>query len=138
MRFQSHLDGSPHLLTPEKSVEVQIDLNADIAMCLDQCLEYPAERDAAMRALELTLKWAKRCRTFWEDRGDRDNALFGIVQGGMYADLRAISARQTIDIGFDGYALGGLSVGEPKKLMLEMAGSTLPPARPPRSTTRPS
>ncbi len=125
-RFQSHLDGSFHLLTPEKAMEIQIGLNADIAMCLDQCLEYPAERDAATRALELTLKWAKRCRTFWHDRGDRENALFGIVQGGMYTDLRSLSARQTVEIGFDGYALGGLSVGEPKDLMLEMADSTLP------------
>jgi len=126
VRFQSHLDGSPHLLTPEKSVQIQIGLDSDIAMCLDQCLEYPAGREAARRALELTLKWAQRCRSFWGEQGDRRNALFGIVQGGMYADLRSASARQTVAIGFDGYALGGLSVGEPKELMSEMAGSTLP------------
>ena len=126
VRFQSHLDGSPHLLTPEKSVEIQIDINADIAMCLDQCLEYPAGRGAAKQAMELTLRWARRCRSFWKDRGDPSNALFGIVQGGMYTDLRSLSARQTVDIGFDGYALGGLSVGEPKDLMLAVAESTVP------------
>ena len=126
VRFQSHLDGSAHLLTPEKSMEIQIGINADIAMCLDQCLQYPAEREAALRALELTLRWARRCRSFWRDRGDRRNALFGIVQGGMFIDLRSISARQTVDMGFDGYALGGLSVGEPKELMMAVADATLP------------
>lgn len=126
VRFQSHLDGSPHLLTPEKSVEIQIGINSDIAMCLDQCLQHPADRDATLRSLELTLRWGQRCRTFWEDHGDRRNALFGIVQGGMYTDLRSISAQQTVEIGFDGYAVGGLSVGEPKNLMMSVAGSTLP------------
>ncbi len=124
--FQSHLDGSPHLLTPEKSMEIQIGINSDIVMCLDQCLAYPAQRESVRQALELTLRWARRCRSFWRDQGDRGNALFGIVQGGMDNDLRSISARQTVDIGFDGYALGGLSVGEPKHLMMAAAESTLP------------
>ena len=126
VRFQSHLDGSAHTLTPEKSVEIQIGLDADIVMCLDQCLEYPAEHTASQQAMELTLRWARRCRDFWKDHGDSRNALFGIVQGGMYTDLRSSSARQTIDIGFDGYALGGLSVGEPKDRMMAVARSTLP------------
>ena len=126
VRFQSHLDGSEHLLTPEKSMEIQIGLNSDIAMCFDQCLQYPADYEDAQRSLELTLQWARRCRTFWLARGDRENALFGIVQGGMFTDLRSAAARQTVDIGFDGYALGGLSVGEPKDLMIAVAKSTLP------------
>jgi queuine tRNA-ribosyltransferase len=126
VRFQSHLDGSTHLLTPEKSVEIQIGINADVVMCLDQCLEHPASRETTLAALELTLRWARRCRSFWEDCGDRRNALFGIVQGGMYTDLRSVSARQTVDMGFDGYAVGGLSVGEPKALMMSVADATLP------------
>ena len=126
VRFRSHLDGSPHLLTPEKSVEVQIGIDADIAMCLDQCIQYPADRKTALSAMELTLRWARRCRRFWEQHSDRRNALFGIVQGGMHTDLRSESARQTVDIGFDGYAVGGLSVGEPKDLMMAVADTTLP------------
>jgi queuine tRNA-ribosyltransferase len=126
VRFQSHLDGSAHLLTPEKSVEIQIGIDSDVVMCLDQCLEYPASRETTLAALELTLRWAHRCRCLWEDGGDRRNALFGIVQGGMYTDLRSLSARQTVDIGFDGYAVGGLSVGEPKEEMMTVADATLP------------
>ena len=125
-RFQSHIDGSRHLFTPEKSIEVQICLNSDIIMCLDQCLEYPATHEQAALALELTTRWAKRCKAFWESRTERRNSLFGIVQGGMFADLRRRSAEEIVAIDFPGYAIGGLSVGEPKDLMMDMAGHTLP------------
>ena len=125
-RFQSHIDGSRHLFTPEKSIEVQISLNSDIIMCLDQCLEYPAKREQAIEALELTTRWAARCKTFWETQTQKQNSLFGIVQGGMFADLRARSAEEIIALDLPGYAIGGLSVGEPKELMMEMAAHTLP------------
>ena len=122
--FQSHIDGSEHILTPEKSIEIQICLGSDIIMCLDECIKYPAGRDYTRDALELTTRWAKRCKKAWEDNGE--NALFGIVQGGMMKDLREISADTLVEIGFNGYAIGGLSVGEPKDIMLEMADITLP------------
>jgi queuine tRNA-ribosyltransferase len=124
--FQSHLDGSRHLLTPEKAMEVQICLDSDIIMCLDQCLEHPATHEQAVAALELTTRWAQRCKTFWQEQTDCRNSLFGIVQGGMFADLRTRSAEEIAAIGFPGYAIGGLSVGEPKALMMEMAAHTLP------------
>jgi len=124
--FQSHIDGSRHMLSPEKSIEVQICLNSDIIMCLDQCLEHPANRAQATAALELTTRWAGRCKTFWREKTDRQNSLFGIVQGGMFTDLRKRSAEAIAAIGFPGYAIGGLSVGEPKELMMEMAAHTLP------------
>ena len=122
--FQSHIDGSEHILTPEKSIEIQISLGSDIIMCLDECIKYPAGRDYTRDALELTTRWAKRCKKAWENNGG--NALFGIVQGGMMKDLREISADALVEIGFNGYAIGGLSVGEPKDIMLEMADFTLP------------
>ncbi len=122
--FQSHIDGSEHILTPEKSIEIQIGLGSDIIMCLDECIKYPAGRDYTRDALELTTRWAKRCKKAWENNGG--NALFGIVQGGMMKDLREISADALVEIGFNGYAIGGLSVGEPKDIMLEMADFTLP------------
>jgi queuine tRNA-ribosyltransferase len=132
--FQSHIDGSSHMLSPEKSIEVQICLNSDIIMCLDQCLEHPATHDQAVTALELTTRWAARCKTFWQEQTECRNSLFGIVQGGMFADLRRRSAEEIAAIGFPGYAIGGLSVGEPKDLMMEMAAHTLPllPADRPR------
>jgi len=122
--FQSHIDGSEHILTPEKSIEIQIGLGSDIIMCLDECIKYPTGRDYTRDALELTTRWAKRCKKAWENNGG--NALFGIVQGGMMKDLREISADALVEIGFNGYAIGGLSVGEPKDIMLEMADFTLP------------
>ena len=121
--FQSHIDGSEHILTPEKSIEIQISLGSDIIMCLDECIKYPAGRDYTRDALELTTRWAKRCKKAWENNGR--NALFGIVQGGMMKDLREISADALVEIGFNGYAIGGLSVGEPKDIMIEMADFTL-------------
>jgi queuine tRNA-ribosyltransferase len=124
--FQSHIDGSKHLLTPEKSVEIQICLDSDIIMCLDQCIQYPAGKKETRAALELTTRWAKRCKETWQEKARKENSLFGIVQGGMYEDLRLQSAEALSQLDFPGYAIGGLSVGEPKELMLEMADITLP------------
>jgi len=132
--FRSHIDGSAHLLTPEKAVEIQVCLDSDIIMCLDQCLRYPADRQQASSALDLTTRWAARCRQRWTERSDAAHALFGIVQGGMYPDLRREAVERLVDIGFEGYAIGGLSVGEPKEIMMEIAAATLPllPADRPR------
>ncbi len=124
--FQSHIDGSSHLLTPERSMEIQRSLGSDIVMCLDQCIQYPADRQTAAAALERTTAWARRCRQHRDEKGPDGSLLFGIAQGGMYPDLRAESSAGLIDIGFDGYAVGGLSVGEPKEMMLEMADAALP------------
>ena len=123
--FQSHIDGSRHLLSPEKSMEVQLCLGSDIIMCLDQCTRYPADRDEALQALEITTRWAGRCKDLWTGAENR-GALFGIVQGGMYKELRENSLADLMDIGFPGYAVGGLSVGEPKELMREMSAWTIP------------
>ena len=124
--FQSHIDCSRHTLTPEKSVEVQLCLDSDIIMCLDQCIQYPASRDEAADALELTKRWAQRCLEFWEKNRQPQNNLFGIIQWGMYPYLRERSATQLAELDFPGYAIGGLSVGEPIDLMREMADLTLP------------
>lgn len=123
--FQSHIDGSSHTLTPEKSIEVQRCLDADIIMCLDQCIPYPVQRKETEAAMALTTRWAQRSKEEW-GKGSSNNALFGIVQGGMFEDLRCRSAESLMGIGFDGYAVGGLSVGEPKNLMMEVAAATLP------------
>ena len=124
--FQSHIDGSKHLLSPERAVDIQACLDSDIMMCLDQCIQYPADWQAAKDALDLTSRWAKRCRDHWEETTGRKNALFGIVQGGMHKELRLMSAHALADLDFPGYAVGGLSVGEPKEVMVEMAHHTLP------------
>lgn len=123
--FQSHIDGSKHLLTPEKALQIQNCLNSDIMMCLDQCIKYPASRMDALAALELTTRWGQRCKKFWEEETQQENALFAIIQGGMFKDLREISAEALAASDFNGYAIGGLSVGEPKDVMLEMADFTL-------------
>ena len=122
--FQSHIDGSRHLLTPEKSIAVQGCLGSTIHMCLDQCLSYPASQQDAANALNLTNDWARRCKSAWRDLDD-GSALFGIVQGGMYPALRRTSAEVLQEIGFSGYAVGGLSVGEPKTLMHAMGDVSL-------------
>jgi len=177
--FRSHLDGSLHTLSPEKSITVQLSLGADIMMAFDECTEYPADRARARASMELTLRWAQRCRQYFADHkedvpwkknhrgnersghrvigrsdhrlirpsGDRviskptagasdrpmiespdhpmDPALFGIVQGGMYADLRAECADRLVEMDFPGYAIGGLSVGEPRDLTFEMVARTV-------------
>jgi len=156
--FRSHLDGSPHFLSPEKAMEIQIGLGADIIMAFDECTEYPADAQRARASMELTLRWAGRCKNYFEEhKGEvpwasgrqpsaldketqvlrfaqddnlgighsRTQSLFGIVQGGMDRDLRRESAERTIDIGFPGYAIGGLSVGEPRELTRDIVESTL-------------
>jgi queuine tRNA-ribosyltransferase len=132
--FQSHIDGSRHMLTPEKTIEIQLCLNADIVMCLDQCIAFPSSRDETMSAMDLTTRWAKRCQNFFRLECHNQNLLFGIVQGGMEPDLRAASADALVEMGFNGYAIGGLSVGEPSDLMLEMADAAI--ARLPDSAPR--
>jgi queuine tRNA-ribosyltransferase len=119
-------DGLRHLLTPEKAVEIQTCLGSDISMCLDQCIQYPAERHLARKALETTGQWAQRCKAVWQKMANGHNALFGIVQGGVFKDLREASAESLIPLDFNGFAIGGLSVGEPVEIMLEIADFTLP------------
>jgi queuine tRNA-ribosyltransferase len=123
--FQSHIDGSRHFFSPEKSVEIQTILGSDIMMSLDWCMGYPATFDQAQTALEKTTAWAKKGYDYWQTQGAPNN-LFGIVQGGMYKDLRTRSAEELMQIDFSGFAIGGLSVGEPTDLMYEMADLTLP------------
>ena len=136
VRFRSHLDGSSHFFTPEHSMDVQIALGADIAMAFDECTEYPAERGRAEESLRLTMAWARRSldhfkahrdEVVWrEELGGQTQNLFGIVQGGMYTDLRKACAERLVEMEFDGYAIGGLSVGEPRALTLEMIAEVLP------------
>lgn len=154
--FRSHLDGSAHFLSPEKAIEIQIGLGADIIMAFDECTEYPADAARARASTEMTLRWAARCKKYFEEhKGEvpwaqakaaelhsagqtrasaptrfspspsATQSLFGIVQGGMDRDLRCESAERTIDIGFPGYAIGGLSVGEPRELTRDIVLSTL-------------
>jgi queuine tRNA-ribosyltransferase len=165
--FRSHLDGTSHLFTPERSMEIQIALGADIVMAFDECTEHPAERERARASMEMTLRWAKRSKDYFEAHkhecpwgdlvigrsGDREigkneesvsaqpgaaavhssispeypstPALFGIVQGGMYADLRRESAERTVELDFPGYAIGGLSVGESRAKTMEMIATVL-------------
>ena len=156
--FRSHLDGSSHFLSPEKAMELQIGLGADIIMAFDECTEYPADAARARASMELTVRWAARCKNYFEEhkhevpwsshqpsaisrqekqilrsaqddnRGEahsQTQSLFGIVQGGMDTELRRESAERTIDIGFPGYAIGGLSVGEPRELTRDIVFSTL-------------
>ena len=131
VRFQSHLDGSAHVLTPESSIAIQEALGADIMMVFDECIPYPAERSYITTSTARSTRWAARSKAARRDPGA---ALFGIVQGGMEADLRRHSAEQLLEIGFDGYALGGLSVGEEAELMYQVMEWTLPvlPAQQPR------
>jgi len=123
--FQSHIDGSRHFFSPEKAVEIQMILGSDIMMSLDWCIGYPASEKQVMDALNKTSLWAKRGFDFWQEKGCVNN-LFGIIQGGMYKHLRTLSAQQLTEIDFPGFAIGGLSVGEPKEIMYEMADHTLP------------
>lgn len=124
--FNSHFDGSSHFISPEKSVEIQIILSADIIMSFDDCPPYPSTYDHVQNSLKITTAWAKRCKEYFLTNSSGKQSLFGIIQGGIYPELRKISAEQLLEIGFEGYALGGLSVGEPKDLMLEMTKQTAP------------
>lgn len=125
VKFQSHIDGSRHFFSPERAVEIQMILGSDIMMSLDWCMGYPASENEAVKALEMTTAWAKRGYDYWKEKGASNN-LFGIVQGGMYKHLRTRSAEELCQIDFPGFAIGGLSVGEPADLMYEMAEHTLP------------
>ncbi len=124
--FQSHIDGSKHILTPEKAIEIQLCLGSDIMMCLDNCISYPATEEEAKKALEQTARWGERCKTVWDEKAENESWLFGIVQGGMFRDLRRQSVEHTVNTDFSGYAVGGLSVGEPREVMHEVAGYTIP------------
>jgi queuine tRNA-ribosyltransferase len=139
--FRSHLDGASLFLSPESATEAQIALGADIIMAFDECTEYPADATRARNSMEMTLRWAERSKRYfethkrevpWKESGTQ--GLFGIVQGGMHLELRKESAERTVQIGFDGYAIGGLSVGEPRAATREMIEATLPhlPADGPR------
>jgi queuine tRNA-ribosyltransferase len=119
LEFQSHLDGSRHFMTPEDNVRVQREIGADIIMALDECVAYPATRSQASGSSELTLRWAERALAAWET-APPDQALFGIVQGATYSDLRRDAARALSEMGFTGFAIGGLAVGEPAGAMREM------------------
>ena len=135
-RFQSHLDGSSHLLTPERATDIQAQLGSDIAMVLDECLAYPATPEAAAESMSLTTRWARRARERMLQLrhgpvdgvvvSNEGQAQFGIVQGGVFPNLRERSACDTVEIGFEGYAIGGLSVGEPIDLMYDVVGHTTP------------
>src|SRR5467141_136902 len=124
VRFRSHLDGSEHLLTPEKAAEIQLALGSDIAMVLDECIKAPAPSEKAEAALKRTTEWAKRARIYFQEcarrNGNPSQLQFGIVQGATFADLRRESARQLLDLDFPGYAVGGLAVGEPHEITCEM------------------
>ena len=145
VQFRSHLDGGSHFFSPEHSMDVQIALGADICMAFDECTEYPATRERARESLRLTMQWAERSLSHFRARGHevpwaRDpglnragtapqgasQSLFGIVQGGVYLDLRRESATRLVEMDFDGYAIGGLSVGEPREATLEVIAETLP------------
>lgn len=117
VKFKSHIDGSTLFLTPEKSIEIQNKLDSDIAMSFDECIGYPATYDYAKKSIERTLRWAKRGKSV---HNNEKQSLFGIVQGGEFEDLRKKSAEETVKIGFDGYAIGGTSVGEGKDVMYNM------------------
>lgn len=124
VRFRSHLDGSEHLLTPEKAAEIQLALGSDVAMVLDECIETPAPREVAQAALQRTTAWARRARKYFleqvERNGEPSQWQFGIVQGATFKDLRQESARQLLALEFPGYAVGGLAVGEPHEVTCEM------------------
>jgi queuine tRNA-ribosyltransferase len=121
--FRSHLDGSLHFFTPEKVVEIQRTLGSDIAMVLDECVPYPSPYEYVKASTQRTTHWAQRCLQI---RRETDPALFAIVQGGVYRDIREKSARSLVEMGFQGYAIGGLSVGEPKSMMMEVLTWTIP------------
>jgi queuine tRNA-ribosyltransferase len=146
VHFQNHVDGTPAFISPEIAMEIQATLGSDIAMTLDECAPYPCERDYAARSLEMTTRWARRCKDWKTENAQRSNEeplnsqlstlnqlLFGIIQGATFEDLRKQSALAIVDLDFDGYAVGGVSVGEPEEEMMRAVESTepfLPPDKP--------
>lgn len=125
VRFRSPVDGSEVFLSPEESMRIQTDLGSNVVMAFDECTPYPATHSQAAESMELSMRWAKRCKSSFADL-ENNNALFGIVQGGMYDDLRKISCEALTDIGFPGYAVGGLAVGEEKSLRDAVLEATTP------------
>jgi queuine tRNA-ribosyltransferase len=133
--FRSHLDGSSHFFSPESAIAAEIGLGADIIMAFDECTEHPAECARTQASMEMTLRWAARSKKYFEDhksevpwsaeRGGETQTLFGIVQGGMFPDLRRESAKRTVELDFPGYAIGGLSVGEPRSMTYEMVDAAM-------------
>ena len=124
VHFRSHLDGSKHFLSPEKAMEIENALGADIMMAFDECAPYPASYEYTKKSMYMTTRWAERCLNAHKNADNQ--ALFGIVQGGMYDDLRIISARDLVSMDFPGYAIGGLSVGEPSDIMYRVLEATVP------------
>lgn len=122
--FRSHLDGSEHFFSPEKAIQIENDLGADIIMAFDECIPYPADYSYTQRSTSRTSRWARRCKE--AHQRPEEQALFGIVQGGMYKDLRLQSVAELGELDFPGYAIGGLSVGEPREVMLEVLEYTAP------------
>jgi len=123
--FRSHLDGSKQFLSPERAVEIQVALGADLIMAFDECLAYPASHEKARQSMELTLRWGQRSRAAFAQTDSSRQTLFGIVQGGTYADLRKECTRRLVEMDFPGYAIGGLAVGEPPALSYEMTEATV-------------
>ena len=124
VKFKSHLDGSEKFLSPEISMKIQNNLGSDIMMAFDECAPYPSDYDYTKKSMEMTTRWAKRCLEAHKNK--EKQGLFGIVQGGMYKDLREQSAKALVELDFPGYAVGGLSVGEPAELMYEILSATTP------------
>jgi queuine tRNA-ribosyltransferase len=134
--FRSHLDGSSHFFSPESAIAAEIGLGADIIMAFDECTEHPAEYARAQKSMEMTVRWAARSKKYFEEhknevpwfaqRGGETQTLLGIVQGGMFPDLRRESAQRTVELDFPGYAIGGLSVGEPRPMTYEMVEAAMP------------
>lgn len=133
VHFQSHLDGSRHFFTPEKAIDNQISIGADIMMCFDDCTAFPVTREKAEKSMCMTHEWAIQCKARWEERDASEQALFGIVQGSVFEDLRRESAQGLVSLDFPGYAIGGVSVGESKEEMIqavEWAAPHLPEEKP--------
>ena len=139
VQFQNHVDGAPALISPEIAMEIQAALGSDIAMVLDECPPYPCHYEYAARSIQLTARWAKRCKRWKEENAERrieesinyqpltiNSLLFGIVQGATFEDLRQTSAHTIVDLGFDGYAIGGVSVGEPEEVMVRAVEASEP------------
>lgn len=126
VHFQSHIDGSRHFFTPERVIEIQETIGADIIMCLDECTHYPVSYGEAKQSLERTARWAERCYRYWEESTPQEQALFGIIQGSVYEDLRRYSVELTAAFDFPGFAIGGVSVGETREEMYQVMRHTAP------------
>jgi len=125
VEFRSHIDGSLHFINPEKAIDIQLALGSDIMMVLDECIPYPADKEYVEKSIKLTTEWAKRCKEYFEKQ-DTCQALFGIIQGGVFSDLRIRALEELLKIDFHGYAIGGLSVGEPKTDMYKIVKEISP------------